>query len=371
VQTVQPGLEDLHPHSSGGGESDDHHEDAPHNNSSPVQKKRSMLGFFKKRSKDSKDKEGGKHHTDKDKEKETSDHDKFPPPPPSSSSSGRPGLFRSHSDIGASSHKKGGVGGKESSDGKSFSPPGSPSQHGHKTPEKSVGFAISTSPPSYHSHTAANNGYNGRKPTTPRRKSEKEIKTEASLLRQQIATTEYELERLAKNIRKKMIAGSEVAAASNANNTNTTNTTSSAVPPPSASKSGGDKRLVTPAEYNALQEQQQELQTKLVNLKKQHVELTGITYEQARRERSTFSRLRSLGSSTKKLPQQNQSYSNTLPMAMATPNNNLQELMGMPEATAEPMSNQSSPAREQMINNFMFKDPSRNFPRPLHWLSYQ
>jgi hypothetical protein len=362
-------LEDLHPHHhpGGGGDSDDHHEDASHNNSSPVQKKRSMLGFFKKRSKD---KETSKHHTDKEKEKEISDHDKLPPPPPSSSSSGRPGLFRSHSDVGTSSHKKGG-GGKES-DGKSFSPPASPSQHGHKTPEKTVGFATTSSPPSYHSHTA-NNGYNnsgGRKPTTPRRKSEKEIKTESSLLRQQIATTEYELERLAKNIRKKMIAGSSSeVAASSANTLN--NTTGGAIPPPSASKSGGDKRLVTPAEYNALQEQQQELQTKLVNLKKQHVELTGITYEQARRERSTFSRLRSLGSSGKKVSQQNQSYSNTLPMAMATPNNNPQELMGMPEATAEPMSNQSSPARDQMINNYMFKDPSRTFPRPLHWLSYQ
>jgi hypothetical protein len=59
-----------------------------------------------------------------------------------------------------------------------------------------------------------------------------------------------------------------------------------------------EKHHVTDSEYLIMQDQQRELQRKLQLMRQKHVTLTGETYEQAvAAQRSTFGRLRAMGSS--------------------------------------------------------------------------
>jgi hypothetical protein len=104
---------------------------------------------------------------------------------------------------------------------------------------------------------------------TEREKRDPKTNSEANLLRSQIAATEYELQRLAKTMRKKVIVS----------------------PPPLTLSAHGthgqthpriEKHHITSAEYSALQDQQSDLQRKLQTLRQRHVEVTGETYEQAK-----------------------------------------------------------------------------------------
>ena len=329
MQTVQPGMEDFNnnPSSSSAAMEPiaEEHDDPA---SSPVHKKRSMLGFLSRHRKKDKDKEGSVT---------AADTHSIATEKPS-----RPQLFRSQSDTMANFDRSKG------NSGIHYSPQTSPTQATRKgIPDGRDSLASVNSTITNNNYNNNNNNYKDSHSTPVKgdaplnynknKKTDKVKNSEASLLRQQIATTEYELQRLSKNIRKKVI---------------TTNI-------PVGSKP--DKHAVTPVEYNLLQEQQSELQQKLQNLRREHVHLTGVTYEQAKASRSTLSRLRSLGSSGRKgLP--SQSYSLDQPNELGT----------IPEAIAEPLkslSAQSSPSKDH-IKSFMMKDPNK-YSRPLHWLTYE
>ncbi len=106
-------------------------------------------------------------------------------------------------------------------------------------------------------------------------KRDPKTNSEATLLRSQIAATEYELQRLAKTMRKKIIISA---------------------PPLSGGREREgkgerekvrfDKHHITSAEYSGLQDQQSDLQRKLQLLRQRHVELTGETYEQSKAKAS-------------------------------------------------------------------------------------
>lgn len=105
-------------------------------------------------------------------------------------------------------------------------------------------------------------------------KKDKRNNIEAKRIRANIGATEFEVERLTKSM-KTEYAGTSTAV----NNKNS---------------SSMEKRLMTPAEYLMLQEQVSELHQKLSKLKQQYLDLTGMTYEEAKERRSTFARLRGL-----------------------------------------------------------------------------
>ncbi len=105
-----------------------------------------------------------------------------------------------------------------------------------------------------------------------KKKRDKKTNTEATLLRNQMLATEYELQRLGKTIKKKTV----VAA-------------------PAVSSPGGkeaavkvDKHHISQAEYASLQAQQNEQQLKLQQLRNKYTELTG---EQYVAQKSTLSRI--------------------------------------------------------------------------------
>jgi hypothetical protein len=329
ITTVQPGMEDF----EGGGEHDDHDEingiavinrdgrDLP-----PV--KKTMLGKIASKLRRHKDHKGD---TPPDSSHLAVDLKNTP----SSSPSVRPHpLMRSHSD----------------GSGRATSPPSHRSQPDSSSPPSAVHktFNVNT-------NNNSNESSAKKTPTKPlttptiaatnnnnNKKSDKVKNTEASMLRQQIAATEYELTRFAKSIRKKVIHNSN---------------------------EGGkpEKNQVTAEEYASLQGQQSELQQKLQKLRREHVELTGLTYEQAKAARSTLGRL--LGGRKQQHSHQAQhshGYDNSyIPTAEATTVTEA-TVVGFESAS----SAQGSPSKEQMKHYFT-KEISNRLARPAHWLTYK
>eukprot|EP01039_Chlorochromonas_danica_P008023 gene8023-8850_t len=110
---------------------------------------------------------------------------------------------------------------------------------------------------------------------------------EAHSLRRQIATTEYEMQRMNRALKKSVVRGA------NGN----TGAVSDIPPPPgdlSPHKLLG-KTSITPTEYKELNDSIYALQTRLYKLKEDYLNLVGETYEQAMQARTTFGRLKSLG----------------------------------------------------------------------------
>jgi hypothetical protein len=332
ITTVQPGMEEF----EGGNEHDDHDEingiatmnrDGKGGDLPPV--KKTMLGKIASKLRRHKDHKG----------------DILTPPdsshlsvetknvPSSSPSVRQHSLMRSHSD----------------GSGRATSPPSYRSQHDSSSPPSSIHKTFNNA-----TNNSANTDSSSKKTptktppppppaTTNYKKSDKAKNTEASMLRQQIAATEYELTRFAKSIRKKVIHNSN---------------------------EGGkaEKNQVTAEEYASLQEQQSELQQKLQKLRREHVELTGLTYEQAKAARTTLGRL--LGGRKQQHPQHPQhsnSYDNSsyIPTAEATT---------LTDATVvsfgSPSSAQGSPSKEQMKHYFV-KEVSNRLARPAHWITYK
>lgn len=121
-----------------------------------------------------------------------------------------------------------------------------------------------------------------RKRASTEKKRDRSTNSEATILRSQIAATEYELSRLSKTMRKKIIINNPAVSTN-----------------PQAIGQKIEKHHITSSEYSGLQDQQSELQRKLQSLRQRHVELTGETYEQSKASRSSLMRWRSLGGKNK------------------------------------------------------------------------
>lgn len=174
---------------------------------------------------------------------------------------------------------------------------------------------------------------------------QKRTNSEASKLRSQIAATEYEIQRLAKAIRRKVI----LPTASNVNGNTTTVThlmqdgslTTVKESQELASEDVLKKQAVTPTEYSLLQDTLRTQQEKLQQLRQQHVQLTGLTYEQAKR--SLLSKFRWFRRGDDRKSVLNTATSSTIDTSTAT--------------TFSGADNNNGLVRKVQ-------------PRPIHWISY-
>lgn len=111
---------------------------------------------------------------------------------------------------------------------------------------------------------------------------------EAHSLRRQIATAEYEMQRMNRALKKSVVNRGVNGSTGVAND----------IPPPPGDLSPHKllgKTSITPTEYKELNDSIYALQTRLYKLKEDYLNLVGETYEQAMQARTTFGRLKSLG----------------------------------------------------------------------------
>eukprot|EP01038_Epipyxis_sp_PR26KG_P008164 gene8164-11049_t len=196
---------------------------------------------------------------------------------------------------------------------------------------------INTSPSSRYNKFVAKS----RSPSPSRRKTSREkrnMNSEASSLRDQIAAKEYEVERLARTIRKKIIVSP-----------------ASTLPSPSNSNAKDsnikhEKHHITVEGMNELQKQQNELQTNLQLLRDQYFQLTGEHHKRSRLFRS----FNKYGNTHLTDANGNSAIASTVPAAQLSSN----------------PSNEVTRINTHVINNsnrpFRLTD---NINRPPHWLS--